>query len=289
MSCRIAVRQTDTCARWVAGLACALIPVAAAFAAPADPPFLGRGGAAEFRAFLDAPDHSAFAVAPGGGWGWSSGAPSAALAREQAMARCAAHASVACVPYAANGKLIFDESAWARGWQPYAGFQAARRAKVGTARGARAPDLAFVDAPGRRQTLSSLRGKVVLVHFWGSWCPPCRDELQDLARLQVQLADRDDIVFVVLQVREPIAQSRRWARDRGVTLPLADSGVEDDADGRLRLAGGGTIADRDVASVFPSTWVVDKRGIVVFSQAGPVHGWTHHASLLRDVAAHSGK
>lgn len=289
MSFRIAVRQIDTCLRWVAGLACALIPLAAAVAAPVDPPFLGRGGAAEFRAFLEAPDHSAFAVAPGGGWGWSSGASSAALAREQAMVRCAAHASVACVPYAANGKLIFDESAWARGWQPYASAQAAHGAKAGTARGARAPDLAFVDALGRRQSVSRLRGKVVLVHFWGSWCPPCRDELPDLARLHALLADRDDIAFVVLQVREPIAQSRRWAHDRGVTLPLADSGVKDDADGRLRLAGGGAIADRDVASVFPSTWVVDKRGIVVFSQAGPVHGWTHYASLLRDVAAHSGK
>ena len=289
MSFRIAVRQIDTCFRCAAGLACALIPLAAAVAAPAEPPFLARGGAAEFRAFLEAPDHSAFAVAPGGGWGWSSGAPTPALAREQALTRCATHAATTCVSYAANGKVVFDAGAWARGWQPYASAQAAHGAKAGTARGARAPDLAFVDALGRRQSVSRLRGKVVLVHFWGSWCPPCRDELPDLARLHALLADRDDIAFVVLQVREPIAQSRRWAHDRGVTLPLADSGVKDDADGRLRLAGGGAIADRDVASVFPSTWVVDKRGIVVFSQAGPVHGWTHYASLLRDVAAHSSK
>jgi thiol-disulfide isomerase/thioredoxin len=51
-----------------------------------------------------------------------------------------------------------------------------------------APDLELVSADGVRSRLADHRGKVVLVHFWASWCPPCRDELPLLLRLGDELA-----------------------------------------------------------------------------------------------------
>jgi len=53
-----------------------------------------------------------------------------------------------------------------------------------------AEDLIGADLNGNRIRLSDLRGKVVLVDFWGIWCPPCRREIPDLIRLYEELHDR---------------------------------------------------------------------------------------------------
>ena len=49
------------------------------------------------------------------------------------------------------------------------------------------PRLSFVDASGKQRTLDELRGKVLLVNFWATWCAPCREEMPALDRLQAKL------------------------------------------------------------------------------------------------------
>ena len=49
---------------------------------------------------------------------------------------------------------------------------------------ARAPQFALKDVNGRTVRLSAYRGKVVLINFWATWCPPCRAEMPDLVKLQ---------------------------------------------------------------------------------------------------------
>jgi thiol-disulfide isomerase/thioredoxin len=260
-------------------------PAGATMPVPPLPP----AGQADFHAYLEAPDHAAFAVAPGGAWGWVSGQRSAAEAGAAAMAACQARTAQQCVPYAEGSRVVFDARNWSRLWGPYASAGEARRAPVGHLRGQRMADLSFTDAGGQRRSVSTLKGRVVVLHFWGAWCPPCRQEMPDMQKLQVALAGRPDIVFVLLQAREKFLVSRLWAEQQGIRMPLYDSGSTGEDDTQFRLSGGRRVADREIASRFPTTYVLDKRGLVVFSHVGPVHDWMQYEPFLKDVAERSGR
>ena len=94
---------------------------------------------------------------------------------------------------------------------------------------------------------------------------------------------------MLLQVREPFADSLDWARARGFeSLPLYDSGVYGPEDTGLRVSGGGLLADRYLARAFPSSYVLDRNGVVVFARAGAVEDWSAYLPFLRDAAARSG-
>ena len=53
-----------------------------------------------------------------------------------------------------------------------------------------APDVTFKDLDGERRPLSSLKGKVVVVNFWATWCDPCREEIPWLIEFQQKYADK---------------------------------------------------------------------------------------------------
>ena len=62
--------------------------------------------------------------------------------------------------------------------------------KTGTDIGERAPELVFKSPSGEKIALSSLRGKMVLIDFWASWCPPCRAENPTLVRIYKEFKDK---------------------------------------------------------------------------------------------------
>jgi hypothetical protein len=127
---------------------------AAELADAAAVPHLDTRGQAAYRQFLAAPPHRAFAIAPGGGWGWSADAVTPDMALRQALDTCGRHTRQACVPYAADKRVVFDARVWPTLWRPYAGAAEAARAPTGTARGERFPR----PAPARagRQALETL-------------------------------------------------------------------------------------------------------------------------------------
>lgn len=252
-------------------------------------PHLDNAGREGYRVFLQQPLHRAFAIAPGGAWAWRAEQSSAAQAAEEALQACAEHTEQECVPYAVDNRLVFDAKAWPRLWGPYKTRSDAAGAAVGKHRGERFADLVIKSPAGKPLKLSDLRGKVVLLHFWGTWCPPCRQEMPELQKLNRELAGSSDIRLVLLQMREDIETARLWAENQHFNLPLHDSGIKDAGSDSLSLAGGKQVRDRELAMVFPTTYVIDKHGVVVFSHAGPVSGWLQYLPFLRDVAARSGK
>ncbi|MDH2916952.1 MAG: redoxin domain-containing protein [Gallionella sp.] len=252
-------------------------------------PHLDASGKEAYRAFLSSHQHRAFAIAPGGTWAWKADERSIGAATETALQTCQEATEQNCVVYAADEQRVFDAKTWGTLWGPYLPRAEAARKPVGTERGKRFFDLSFKDASGKVMRLSDLRGKVLLLHFWGSWCPPCQRELPELQKLQQTLRKSPAIKMVLLQVREDIATSRKAIARQRLNLYLHDSGSKNSADDLLRLADGTTLHDRDIAAVFPTTYILDKHGIVLFSHNGPVSDWMGYLPLLQDATTRSGK
>jgi len=251
-------------------------------------PHLSERGRADYREFLGSQTHRAFAIGPGGSWAWRAERATANEALEAAVDACQEGGEQSCLPYAVDDRVVFDGPAWFRLWGPYVKQAEAASRSVGTRRGERFPDLAFRTPEGKAMKVSDLRGKVLVLHFWGSWCPPCQREMPDLQNLYDRLKTATDIRFLLFPVREPFGKSLAWAGQKKIHMPLADLGVKDELDDQLRLSDGSRIPDRRIASKFPTTYVLDKHGIVVFSHVGETHRWNEYANFLRDAGSRSG-
>lgn len=82
-----------------------------------------------------------------------------------------------------------------------------------------APDFTLSDLDGRPVTLSQLRGRVVVLNFWASWCPSCQAEARDFAEFARRYRDRG-VVVVGVNLREDAAAVRAFAESNAIDYPL---------------------------------------------------------------------
>ncbi len=122
---------------------------------------------------------------------------------------------------------------------------------VGGAVGNLAPDFNLENIAGGQLQLSSLRGKVVIIDFWDTWCPPCRKALPSLEA--VSKAHPDDLVVVgVAFGRDGLEKVREYVAANNLTFPMVVS------DKKFQVA-------KDFGGVqsIPTTFVIDKNGVIV--------------------------
>lgn len=120
-----------------------------------------------------------------------------------------------------------------------------------------APDFLLRDGSGRTFHLTDLRGHAVILHFWATWCKPCRKELPTLQAMASRLAGSNAVVIAVaIDAKSDAASVRRYAVDLGVTIPVY-------------LASEGTISDRYWSWGVPVTYLIDPEGRLIARSLGP--------------------
>ena len=87
--------------------------------------------------------------------------------------------------------------------------------------GVKAPSLTLRSIEGQTVRLSDYRGKVVLINFWATWCPPCRAEILDLVKLQREYGKDGLQIIGVTYPPEQLARVRRLTRKLKVNYPIA--------------------------------------------------------------------
>ncbi len=249
---------------------------------------MGAAAEADYRRYRAAPGNKTFVIAPGGVWASKDGAETAEKAMRSALRLCRPLTRVNCVPYDVNGKVVLDKRQWSVLWGPYKTKADVPALAVGGGLGMRFPDLAVTTPGGRKTSISGLKGRVVIVHFWGSWCLPCLIEMPNVQKLYDGIKNDPFIELVMLQIREPIGNSRRWMKRSAYSIPLYDSGISGKT-GDFQLPDGEYYAEGDIVRVYPTTYILDRNGVVIFSLGGPAAGWTPIIPLLLDAAERSGK
>jgi thiol-disulfide isomerase/thioredoxin len=116
---------------------------------------------------------------------------------------------------------------------------------------------AFPDLNGQRQPLSQWKGKVLVVNFWATWCPPCREEIPGFIALQRELSEKD-VQFVGIAM-DQADKVNNFARGLGVNYPLL---LGEDSAFELQSRLGNTSA------VLPFTVVIDSAGKLITRHAG---------------------
>lgn len=111
----------------------------------------------------------------------------------------------------------------------------------------KAPALGLRDLHGRTLRLSSYKGKVVLLNFWATWCPPCRAEMPDLIKMQRRYRSLGLQVIGITYPPEEIDEVRQFVRKLGINYPIA-LGMKE------------TKARFDQTETLPVTIVIDRRG-----------------------------
>jgi peroxiredoxin len=115
--------------------------------------------------------------------------------------------------------------------------------------GDEAPNFTLRDLAGNARSLSQLRGKVVLLNFWATWCGPCRVEMPAMEQLYRTLPRREFEILAVSTDPQGAAVTRPFQREMGFTFPILH-----DSEYRVGLTYG--------ARSIPITFMVDRRGIV---------------------------
>lgn len=151
---------------------------------------------------------------------------------------------------------------------PDAGLRAGRRTGSRRWLSIRAPVVTFPTLEGDSASLAGLRGEVVVLNFWATWCPPCKREIPELSQLQDSLRSEPATVVGIAVSSGSRQEIRSFGEEYGINYPIW-------------LSDPGTVGTEYRAVGLPMTLLVDGRGIIRRRYIGP----QSYETLSEDVRA----
>ncbi len=140
----------------------------------------------------------------------------------------------------------------------FAGGERPQQAPGIVTSGSIAPDFTLENRQGQQVSLSQLRGKVVIVNFWATWCPPCKREMPSMEALYKTFKD-DDLVLLAINVEKEGRKSvAEFLQESPYSFPI----LFDDRAQVQTLYG---------VFQFPESFIIDRNGMVVKKVIGAVH------------------
>ena len=121
-------------------------------------------------------------------------------------------------------------------------------------------DFSLPSLDGTEITLSGLRGKVVFLNFWATWCPPCRDEMPSMEALYQRLKDKG-LEILAVNIREPRNEVSAFMNQYNLSFPAV-------------LDSSGSIGSMYSPHSIPTTYIIDKRSLVVSRLVGSIDWYT---------------
>lgn len=163
--------------------------------------------------------------------------------------------------------LLFTGCAKTKSGQkdPEAAVQAATLTHVGDM----APDFTVTELDGSSFSLSALRGKVVLVNWWATWCPPCVEEMPLLQSLVWDRFRGADFAMVAVSRAETPEVVRPWIAKKKFTFPVA---LDPDRSSYAKYA----------AAYIPRSYVIGPDGRILFQSQGYEKG--EFATMIETIA-----
>ena len=117
-----------------------------------------------------------------------------------------------------------------------------------------APEFTLPDLDGKSHTLADYRGKVVVLNFWATWCPPCRYEMPAMQRAWEKVRD-EDIVFIAVDVGEDSDTVFTFLADYPVEFPLL---LDEQA----------KVVEQYPVTGLPTTYIIDPQGRITHRAVG---------------------
>lgn len=116
------------------------------------------------------------------------------------------------------------------------------------------PDVVFQRSDGQKLHLAELKGKVLFINFWATWCPPCIAEMPSISGLYEKLKNNKNVLFIMVDADHNFQKSIPFMTKHHFGMPL--------------YAVISNVPDTLVSNNIPTTTIIDKTGKIVFHQEG---------------------
>jgi peroxiredoxin len=123
--------------------------------------------------------------------------------------------------------------------------------------GDKAPEFSLVDINGNKVKLSDYKGKIVLLDFWATWCPPCRKGIPDLISIQNEYKQDVVVIGITLDQKQTLKDVVPFVKEYGINYPILYGNME------IAKAYG------NINSI-PTSFIVDRNGNITNRHVGLV-------------------